>query len=147
VVNALREPEEVRVLRLWWSRFRRHHQAGAKHAHKQRRSLQTPIVGKPTGEDPLRLLGVSALTEERWEQLCPLLPPQKSRTGRPAVDHRKIIEGILFVMQTGCSWQDLPTRFGPWQTVADRYRRWRLEGKWEPILQCLVQEVPISSSA
>lgn len=101
----------------------------------------------PQLEGPIQLLGVPALTDERWKQLCPFLPPQKPWTGRPAVDHRLIVEGIIYVMRTGCSWQDLPERFGPWKTVVDRYRRWRLEGQWEPILQCLLQEVPIVSSA
>ncbi len=87
------------------------------------------------------------MTDELWEHLRPFLPPQKSWTGRPAVDHRMVIEGILFVIRTGCSWRDLPARFGPWQTVADRYRRWRLEGKWEPMVQCLLQEFPFASSA
>lgn len=147
VVQALYQPEEIRSRRLWWSNFRRDHQAGARRAHRSRRARQAPLVGSLSVEEPIRLQGVPALTDERWKHLCPFLPPQKPWTGRPAVDHRKIVEGIIFVMQTGCSWQDLPKRFGPWQTVADRYRRWRLERNWEPILQCLVQEVPISSSA
>jgi transposase len=87
------------------------------------------------------------LTDEIWERLSALLPPQKAWTGRPAVHHRTIVEGILFVMREGCSWRDLPARFGRWQTVADRYRRWRLEGIWEPILHCLLQAIPIASSA
>jgi hypothetical protein len=147
VLQAFREPEEVRKRRMWWSHFRRQHQAGAKCCHGERRAHQAPFIQSPVPEEPIELLGLPALTEERWEQLRPLLPPQKSWTGRPAIDHRTIVEGIIFVIRTGCSWQNLPARFGPWKTVADRYRRWRLEGKWEPILQCLLQEILISSSA
>ncbi len=146
LVQALREPEEERNRRLWWSHFRREHQAGARRSHRERRARQAPLIRSRIGEEPIRLRGVPALTDEHWEQLRPFLPPQKSWTGRPAVDHRLIVEGIIFVIRTGCSWQDLPERFGPWQTVADRYRRWRLEGRWEPILQSLLQEVPRSSS-
>jgi hypothetical protein len=146
ILQALQEPEEVRKRRLWWSHFRRPHQASAKRCHRERRARQTPLVRSPVPES-MRLLGLPALTDEHWEQLCPLLPPQKAWTGRPAVDHRTVVEGILFVIRTGCAWKNLPARFGPWQTVADRYRRWRLEGRWEPILQCLLQEIPIPSSA
>jgi len=97
---------------------------------------------------PLRLLGVPALTNEHWEQLQPLLPPQKPQTGRPAVDHRLIVEGMLWVIRTGSSWRELPERFGPWSTVSSRYQRWCKEGLWDRILHVLVPaEASFSSSA
>jgi transposase len=43
------------------------------------------------------------LTDEQWEKLQPLLPPQKPRTGHPAKDHRTVLEGILCVLRTGSS--------------------------------------------
>jgi transposase len=97
--------------------------------------------------EPIPLAGLEALTAERWEQLCPLLP-QQAATGRPAVEHRLIVEGILWIMRTGSAWRELPERFGPWQTVVSRYQRWRKEGRWAQILQVLQRpEVPILSSA
>jgi transposase len=39
-----------------------------------------------------------------------------------------MLDGILWVMKTGAPWRDLPARFGPWQTVYDRFRRWRRAG-------------------
>jgi len=97
--------------------------------------------------EPIRLAGLEALTPERWEQLEPLLP-QHAATGRPAVEHRLIVEGILWIMRTGSAWRELPARFGAWQTVASRYQRWRKEGRWARILQVLQRaEVPITSSA
>ena len=66
-------------------------------------------------------------TDEQWERLKSLLPPQKPRTGRPSRDHRTIVDGILWVLRTGAPWRDLPERYGPWQTVASRYiRDWNL---------------------
>lgn len=38
-------------------------------------------------------------------------------------------------MRAGCPWRDLPERFGPWQTVYNRHRRWSGDGTWEQILQ------------
>ncbi len=57
-----------------------------------------------------------------WEQLRPLLPPQKPQTGRPAFDHRLIVEGRLWVLRTVSSWRELPERFGPGSTVSTRYQ-------------------------
>ena len=145
--QAQDEPRWRQVLRLRWSRFRRVHQAVAKRCHVARRARQHPLPAERVLE-PIPLVGLAALTPERWEQLSPLLP-QQAATGRPAVEHRLIVEGILWIMRTGSAWRELPARFGPWQTVASRYQRWRKEGRWARMLQVLQQpaEVPITSSA
>jgi Putative transposase of IS4/5 family (DUF4096) len=147
IVQVLREPEERRARGLRWSRFRRQHQAGARRCHIQRRARQAPLI-QPLAQEALPLLGLPRLTDAQWERIRPLLPPQKPATGRPAVDHRLLVEGMVLVMRTGCSWRALPERFGPWQTVVGRYRRWCQEGLWARILPILqAQEVPIASSA
>jgi len=147
LLHAVGESEEQQVRRLHWSRFRRQHQARARRLHGVRRARQAPAVSVDSPA-PLRLLGVPVLTDEHWEQLRPLLPPQKPQTGRPATDHRLIVEGMLWVVHTGSSWRELPERFGPWSTVSSRYQRWCKEGLWQRILQVLLpQEVlPCSSS-
>jgi SRSO17 transposase len=147
VVHVLREPPERRTHGLRWSHFRRLHQAGAQRCHRQRRASQAPLTPLQATE-ALPLLGLPRLTDAQWEQIRPLLPPQKPVTGRPAVDPRLMVEGMVLVMRTGCSWRALPERFGPWQTVVSRYRRWCQEGLWARILPLLqAQEVPITSSA
>ena len=80
------------------------------------------------------------LTDTQWERLPPLLPPQKPHTGRPAVDHRRIINGILWLLRTGAPWRDLPERYGPWSTVASRFDRWRKAGSWERLLATVPQQ-------
>ncbi len=80
------------------------------------------------------------LSDEQWERLQPLLPPQKPKTGRPAKDHRRILNGILWLLRTGAAWRDLPRRYGPWQTVASRFYRWQKAGIWDRILAA-VQEI------
>jgi transposase len=70
------------------------------------------------------------LTNSQWERLHPLLPPQQPKTGRPAHDHRTIINGILWILRTGAPWRDLPERYGPWRTVASRFYRWQRAGIW-----------------
>ncbi len=80
------------------------------------------------------------LTDEEWAQLAPLLPPQRPRTGRPAHDHRTMLNGIVWVLRTGAPWRDLPERYGPWQTVYSRFRRWCEAGIWDRILATLQAE-------
>ena len=74
------------------------------------------------------------LTNTQWERLQPLLPPQKPQTGRPALDHRRILNGILWMLRTGAPWRDLPERYGPWRTVASRFYRWQRAGVWSRLL-------------
>lgn len=147
LLHTLGEAEEQQARRLHWSHFRRRHQARAQRFHEQRRARQAPAVSEDPPA-PLRLLGLPALTDERWEQLRPLLPPQKPQTSRPVVDHRLIVEGILWIVGTGSSWRSLPPRFGAWSKVLYYYRQWCGDGRWARILQLLQrQDVPISSSA
>jgi hypothetical protein len=134
--HAQHEPEERCVLHLHWSHFRRAHQAAAKHCHVARHSHQLP-QSQPSVDEFLLLRGLEELSEERWEQIYLILPPQRPPTGRPSVDHRQIVEGILWIIRTGSSWRELPARFGPWSTVASRYFRWCLAGIWARILQIL----------
>lgn len=85
-------------------------------------------------------MGTSDLTDTRWERLRPLLPPQKPRTGRPAKDHRTVINGILWVLRTGSPWRSLPERYGSWKTVSSRFYRWQQAGVWERVLAALQRQ-------
>lgn len=77
------------------------------------------------------------LTDEQWARLGPLLPPHKPKTGRPNKEHRRIVNGLLWIDRTGAPWRDLPERYGPWRTVASRFYRWRKAGVWDRVLQAL----------
>jgi hypothetical protein len=150
LLPALRDAEEHREQRLWWSRFRRQHQASAQRGHVLRRarhaSRARPPGPPPLRLPPLRLPTLPELTLARWGQISSLLP--RSRRGRPASDHRLMLEGILWVMRTGGAWRALPERFGPWSTVAGWYHRWRHAGIWERIRRALlVSDVSSFSSA
>jgi transposase len=70
------------------------------------------------------------LTDRQWAFIRPLLPPA-ARTGRPRADDRRTIEGVLYVLTTGCRWQDLPREYGAPTTVWRRLKRWGEEGVWE----------------
>ena len=77
------------------------------------------------------------LTNEQWARLEPLLPPQKPKTGRPNAEHRRMLNGMLWILRTGAPWRDLPERYGPWRSVASRFYRWREGGIWDCALSAL----------
>src|SRR5690625_4322118 len=77
------------------------------------------------------------LSDAEWAQLAPLLPPQRPATGRPAHDHRTVLNGMVWILRTGAPWRDLPGRYGCWKTVYSRFRRWRDAGLWDRILIAL----------
>jgi transposase len=77
------------------------------------------------------------LSNEQWERLKPLLPPEKPLTGKPNNDHRTVVNGILWILRTGAPWRDLPERYGKWQSVATRFYRWQKAGVWNQILEHL----------
>lgn len=79
------------------------------------------------------------LTDQAWAVLAPLLPT--TSRGRPWHDHRQVINGILWVLATGVPWRDAPERYGPWQTLYDRFRRWARDGTWDRLLQTLLTEM------
>ena len=59
----------------------------------------------------------SNLTNEKWEQIKPLMP-KPGRRGRPReVDFREAINAVRYLVRSGCGWRMLPIHFGPWQTV------------------------------
>lgn len=75
----------------------------------------------------------SDMNENEWALLTPLIPPAKPG-GRPrSVDVRRIVNGLFYVLRTGCAWRYLPREYGPWQTVYWYFRQWRLDGTWAEI--------------
>ena len=75
------------------------------------------------------------LTDEQWQVLLRVLPPQKAKgsRGRPPADLRRICNGLLYLARAGGAWRLLPKEYGPWQTVYDYFRRWTRLGHWETI--------------
>ena len=77
------------------------------------------------------------LTDLQYERLLPLLPPVKPPRGRTNLDHRPILNGMLWILRTGSPWRDLPERYGKYKTVHSRFRRWTHSGLWNLILLAL----------
>lgn len=80
----------------------------------------------------------SDLTEKEWSILAPLMPA-KALTGRPRADDRKTLNGILYVLSTGCRWEDLPPeRYGSGKTCWLRFQHWRELGLWNAVSGALL---------
>ncbi|WP_370880221.1 IS5 family transposase [Streptomyces aurantiacus] len=78
-------------------------------------------------------MGRGDLTNAEWDRLESFLPRGGARGGRWS-DHRRVINGVLYRVRTGVQWRDLPERFGPWETVYKRHRRWSADGTWKMLL-------------
>jgi transposase len=76
------------------------------------------------------------LSDREWELIRALLPRPK-KIGRPPREFRQVLDGVFWILRTGAPWRDLPERYGPWQTVYDRFSRWRRDGTWNGILERL----------
>ena len=78
------------------------------------------------------------LTNEQFEQINRLLPPEDSCRGRPPkVKNREALEGILHVLRTGTPWRDLPKTDGRWHMIYRRWQHWIGCGVWWNILRLL----------
>ena len=80
------------------------------------------------------------LSDAQWEAIACLFPDRRhnGKAGRPWKDHRPLVNGILWHLHTGAPWPDTPERYGPWQTVYDRFNRWRKDGTWAKVLDTLL---------
>lgn len=76
------------------------------------------------------------LTDEQWDLIEHLFGP-KAKTGRPRADARIMIDGILWILNTGAPWRDLPDEFGPHTTVWHWFDRWNSDGTLATILSTL----------
>jgi hypothetical protein len=144
IIQAMSGPEAQREFRLGWSLFRRAHQAVAKRCHKAthraKHASEHHLIeddarrGRGVGPDSTEAATKSSaprravegkkagvLSEAEWERIRALLPRQKPGQGRPRRNDRQVLEGILWVMDTGSSWRDLPEEeFGPNSTAHGR---------------------------
>lgn len=78
------------------------------------------------------------LTDAAWAVIESVLPAAPRCRGRPWRDHRSVVNGILWVLAAGVPWRDAPERYGPWQTLYERFARWTDDGTWDRMLGALL---------
>ena len=70
----------------------------------------------------------SDTTDEEWTEIAPLIPPARRGGRKRAVNIREILNGLLYVLSTGCQWRAIPPEFPPRSTLFYYFGRWEAEG-------------------
>jgi transposase len=79
--------------------------------------------------------GLFWFNDRQWARIKPLLP--SNLTGPARDDDRRIISGIVHMLQSGARWRDCPRDYGPYTTIYNRFNRWAKRGRWEAIFSAL----------
>lgn len=79
----------------------------------------------------------SDLTEAQWEILAPFIPEVSEEATVPTISRREIVNGILYVLRSGCPWRQMPHDLPTWGTVYHYFRTWRIAGIWDRALDAL----------
>ena len=66
----------------------------------------------------------SDLTDAEWQLIKPVIPPAKRGGGRRRVNMREVVNGMMYVLSTGCQWRYMPKDLPPRSTVYDYFARW-----------------------
>jgi transposase len=77
------------------------------------------------------------LSATEWRDVKELLATARSSRGRPPENTRAVINGILWRLRTGAPWRDVPGRYGDWNKIYRRFRRWSQSGIWASVATVL----------
>lgn len=83
------------------------------------------------------------LHEHEWARIADHLPGRAGTVGKPAQDNRHFVNAVIWIARSGAPWRDLPERYGPWNSVWRRFRRWAQRGRWEQIFQSLAVDADL----
>ena len=79
--------------------------------------------------------------DELWELAEPIVrPAEQPKGGRPWMDTRRALDGVLYALRTGCQWRALPREYGPASTVHDRFQRWVADGAFQRLWEACLRE-------
>src|SRR5947209_17353767 len=84
----------------------------------------------------------SDLTDEEWALIVPSIPPAKRGGNKRTVDVRSVVNGVMYILSTGCQWAQLPKDLPPRSTVNDYFKRWEHDGTLTRIHHAALREVP-----
>jgi transposase len=77
------------------------------------------------------------LSNQQWGRLAPFFPSRPRKRGGQWRDDHTLLNGIFWRLSTGAPWRGLPQRYGPWQTVYDRFNKMRRDGLLDRITRRL----------
>jgi len=81
------------------------------------------------------------ISDEIWNVIEPLMKEQTGNWGgHNSGDNRNFINSVFWILRTGAPWRDLPPKYGKFGTIHKRFKRWCDTGRWEKILEKLIDE-------
>ena len=84
------------------------------------------------------------LTDQEWDQIADLFPEENTgKPGRPPKENRTMLNAMVWLARSGVPWRDLPERYGPWETVYSRFRKWIEDGILDNIFRILSLEAEL----
>lgn len=83
----------------------------------------------------------SDVTDAQWDLMAPLIPEAGAWSPREPIARREIVNGIFYVLRTGCSWRQMPHDLPNGKTVYHYFRQWKLDGTWERAMTALRKQV------
>jgi transposase len=93
-----------------------------------------------TRYDRSKLRYPSDLTDEEWGLVEPLIPPGKTGGGKRTVIMREVVNGLMYVLSTGCQWRAIPKDLPPKSSVYDYFDLWTYDGTLERIHHALYEQ-------
>ena len=90
--------------------------------------------------DRSRLRYPSDLTDAEWAHVEPLIPPAKRGGNRRHVNEREVVNGLMYVLSTGCQWRAVPKDLPPRSTLYDYFDRWSWDGTLDRIHDALYEK-------
>ena len=90
--------------------------------------------------DRSKLRYPSDVTDEEWELIVRLIPPGKSGGGKRTVIMREVVNGLMYVLSTGCQWRAIPTDLPPKSTVYDYFDLWTYDRTLQRIHHALYEQ-------
>ena len=97
--------------------------------------------------DRSRLRYPSDLTDEEWALVEPLIPPAKRGGNRRMLIMREVVNGLMYILSTGCQWRAIPKDLPPRSHGVRLFRLWGWDGTLDRIHDALYVQVPRSSLA
>jgi transposase len=95
-------------------------------------------------EMPKRKCYPSDLTTQQWALLEPLIPKPTEEGATRAIDRREIVNAILYIVRSGCSWRQMPHDLPAWQSAYHYFRLWKRDGTWEKAMTALRKQVRVT---
>jgi transposase len=87
--------------------------------------------------DRSKLRYPSDLTDDEWGLVEPLIPPGKTGGGKRTVVMREVVNGLMYILSTGCQWRAIPKDLPPKSTIYDYFDLWTYDGTLEAIHHAL----------